>query len=97
MTLLARLHPFLLLAILIVAIFVTGLFWEAPFHGDQQGVAQLFGRAWELVFMPVQLALDGLRAAGVGTTRIVTIAVLAVYAGLFVLLDIIVTKAARRS
>jgi hypothetical protein len=40
--------------------------------------------------------LGRLRGAGVDVTRIITIAVLACYVGVFVLLDIIFTKVARR-
>lgn len=95
MTFVARLHPFLLLAVLIVAMFIAGLFWEAPFHADALGFPRLFGRVWEVAFLPVQFALDRLRAAEVDPTRTVTILVLAGYVGLLVLLDVIVTKAAR--
>lgn len=96
MNFLARLHPFLIVAVLIVAIFVTGVFWEAPFRDDPQGLARLFGRAFELVSLPGQFALGRLRGAGVDVTRTITIAVMAGYVGVLVLLDIIFTKLARR-
>jgi hypothetical protein len=97
MNFLARLHPFLIVAVLLVAIFITGVFWEAPFHSDPQGIAQIFSRAWELVSWPVQFVLGRLRGAGVDVTRVITIAVLACYVGVFVLLDIVFTKVARRN
>jgi len=96
MTFIARLHPFLIIALLIVAIFVTGLFWEAPFHADPQGLTETFRRVWDVAFLPIRLALDRLQAAGVDTTRTITIVVLASYAAVLVLLDIIVTKVARK-
>jgi hypothetical protein len=96
MKLLARSHAFLILAAFIVAVFITGLFWEAPFHRTEQSFARLFSRVWEVAFLPVRFVLGRLSAVGVEPTRTNTTLVLACYLGLFVGLDMLVTKVARR-
>ena len=65
MRLLARLHPLLIVTVLLVAIFVGGVFWEAPFQTGAQGVARLFSQAWEYGFWPVRFVVTRLEGAGV--------------------------------
>ncbi len=94
MRLLARLHPLLIVALLIVATFVGGVFWEAPFQAGAQGVAQLFGQVWTYAFWPVRFVVDRLGGAGVDVTTTITSVILVCYLGLLVLLDIIISKTA---
>ena len=94
MRLLARLHPFLIVTVLLVAIFVGGVFWEAPFQTGAQGVARLFSQVWEYAFWPVRLVVTRLEGAGVDVTTTITSVILVCYVGLLVLLDIIIFKTA---
>jgi len=96
MKLLARSHLFLIVAVLILAVLAAGVFWEAPFHADAQGVARLFSRAWEYVVLPVRFVLAQLTARRIEATTTATIVVLVCYLGLFVVLDVILTKVLRR-
>ncbi len=91
---LARLHLFLIVAVLIVATFVGGVFWEAPFHAGAQGVARLFSQLWEYAFLPVRFVADRLAGAGVDVTTTITSVILVCYVSLFLLIDLIISKAA---
>jgi len=91
---LARLHLFLIVAVLIVATFFGGAFWEAPFHADAQGVARLFSQVWEYAFWPVRFVVTRVAGAGVDVTTSITSMILVCYVGLLVLLDIIISKTA---
>lgn len=88
----ARLHLFLIVAVLIVATFLGGVFWEAPFHPGAQGVAQLFGQVWTYAFFPVRFVVDRLGGAGVDVTTTITSVILVCYLGLLLLLDLIISK-----
>ncbi|SRR5712691_1349647 len=95
MRILARTHPFLFLAVLLLAVLITGAFWEAPSQAGAQGAIRLLGQAWGYAVWPIRFVLAKLSGAGVESTTIVTVAVLVCYVGLFVLLDLIFTKVAR--
>ena len=90
----ARLHLFLIIAILILAILTVGVFWEAPFQTTPppQGIAAMFFQAWGYVVMPVRFVLDKLTAAHVDASPTVTIMILVAYLAILVLIDIVITK-----
>ena len=70
-----RLHLFLIIAILILAILTVGVFWEAPFQTTPppQGIAAIFFQAWGYVVLPIRFVIDKLSAAHVDASPTVTI------------------------
>ena len=94
MKLFARLHLFLIIAILILAILTVGVFWEAPFQTTPppQGIAAIFFQAWGYVVVPIRFVIDKLSAAHVDASPTVTIMILVAYLAILVLVDIVIAK-----
>jgi len=95
MRLLARSHVFIVLAALVLAMFPIGQYWRQPFHDDAQGFARAFGSAWQVVFLPIQLMMGLVWAAGGTPTRIVAGLALIIYLAAFVGLDVLIARIAR--
>jgi len=95
MRLLARSHVFIVLAALVLAMFLIGQYWRQPFHDDAQGFARAFGSAWQVVFLPIQLMMGLVWAAGGTPTRIVAGLALIIYLAAFVGLDVLIARIAR--
>jgi len=85
---------FLILGALILVMFVIGQFWREPFHDDVVGLPRFFGSVWQVVFLPVQLILSLVWAAGGNPTRLVAVLALAVYLSAFVGLDRLIARLA---
>src|SRR5437667_8411937 len=94
MRFLARSRLFLILGALILVMFVIGQFWREPFHDDVVGLPRFFGSVWQVVFLPVQLILSLVWAAGGNPTRLVAVLALAVYLSAFVGLDRLIARLA---
>src|SRR5438876_4991373 len=94
MRFLARSRLFLILGALILVMFVIGQFWREPFHDDVVGLPRFFGSVWQVVFLPVQLILSLVWAAGGNPTRLVAVLALVVVLSASVGLDRLIPRLA---
>ncbi len=96
MSLLIRTRPFLVVAVMLAAMWIVGSFWEAPFHVDEVGVTRLFGEAFNWAFIPPRMLVLFLSLWDAVPIVLALWIAVAAYISAFVLLDRVVTRWARR-